>query len=149
MVLMGIVAIAIMVRFPLVEGRAKDLDLFSIYADPLILYGYVASIPFFIALSKAFRLLGYIRQDQAFSTGAVKTVRNIKHCALLLGVFMVLAGLYIMMFHHKSDDPAGFLAICIAAVFVTLAVAAGVGVFEKILQNGMDIKAGKEHIHEP
>ena len=49
-VLIGIVALAILIRFPSTEGRAKNLDLFRIYSDPFILYGYAASIPFFIAL---------------------------------------------------------------------------------------------------
>ena len=42
-VLIGIVALAIMTRFPLTEGRAVNLDLFSIYSDPFIIYGYVVS----------------------------------------------------------------------------------------------------------
>jgi hypothetical protein len=39
-----------LLRLPLLEGRAKDLDLFSIYADPFIWYGYITAIPFFMAL---------------------------------------------------------------------------------------------------
>ena len=42
-VLIGIVALAIMIRFPLTEGSAVNLDLFSIYSDPFIIYGYVVS----------------------------------------------------------------------------------------------------------
>ena len=34
-VLIGIAALAIMIRFPQTEGRAANLDLFSIYADPM------------------------------------------------------------------------------------------------------------------
>ncbi len=65
-VLIGIVALAIMIRFPLTEGRAANLDLFSIYADPFIIYGYLASIAFFVALYQAFKLLGYIGQNKVF-----------------------------------------------------------------------------------
>ena len=49
-VLIGIIALAILIRFPLTEGRAANLDLFNIYSDPFILYGYVASITFFVGL---------------------------------------------------------------------------------------------------
>ena len=59
-VLISIVALAIMIRFPQTEGRASNLDLFSIYADPFIVYMYLASIAFFVALYQAFKLLGYI-----------------------------------------------------------------------------------------
>jgi hypothetical protein len=71
-VLIGIVALAIMIRFPLIEGRAENLDLFSIYFDPFILYGYASSIAFFVALYKAFKLLGYIGQNKLFSPNSVK-----------------------------------------------------------------------------
>jgi hypothetical protein len=147
-VLIGIVALAIMIRFPLTEGRAASLDLFSIYSDPLILYGYAASIPFFIALYKAFKLLGYIRQNKAFSLSSVMTLRSIKYCAIVLSILIVLTGLYIRISHNKDDDPAGFLAMCIGTTFVSLVVATAVAVFEKILQNGVDIKSENEHLYE-
>jgi len=147
-VLIGIVALAIMIRFPLTEGRAANLDLFSIYTDPLILYGYAASIPFFIALYKAFKLLGYIGQNKAFSLNSVRTLSSIKYCAIALSILIVMAGIYIRIFHNKDDDPAGFLAICIVTTFVSLVVATAAAVFEKILQNGMDIKSENEELYE-
>ena len=146
--LIGIVALVIMIRFPSTEGRAENLDLFSIYADPFILYGYAASIPFFIALYKAFKLLGYIGQKKAFSLQSVKALRSIKYCAILLSIFIVMAALYVRIFHNKDDDPAGVLAMCIVFTFVSLVVATAVAVFEKILQNGMDIKSENEQLHE-
>jgi hypothetical protein len=147
-VLIGIVALAIMIRFPLTEGRAANLDMFSIYSDPFILYGYAASIPFFIALYKAFKLLGYIGQSKAFSLSSVRTLSSIKYCAIVLSIFIVMAGLYIRIFHNKDDDPAGFLAMCIVTTFVSLVFATAAAVFEKILQNGMDIKSENDQLYE-
>src|SRR3989344_3377924 len=83
---LGILALAIMIRFPLTEGRAVNLDLFSIYTDPFIIYGYVVSIAFFVALYQAFILLGYIRQNKVFSVHSVKALRNIKYCAIILSI---------------------------------------------------------------
>ena len=142
--LIGMVAMVSMIYFPLTEGRAANLDLFHIYADPFILYGYAASIPFFIALFKSFKLLGYIGQNKAFSLNSLNTLRSIKYCAILLSILIVLAGLYIKLFHAKDDDPAGFLALCFVATVISLAVAAGSSVFEKILQNGLHIKSENE-----
>jgi hypothetical protein len=141
------VALASMIWFPSTEGRAKNLDLFSIYSDPFILYGYAASILFFIALYKAFRLLGYIGQNKAFSLNAVRALRSIRYCAIILGILMVMTGLFIRIFHHKDDDPAGFLAMCMLATFVAGVVAAATVVFENILQHGMDIQSGNEQLH--
>lgn len=145
-VLLGILSLAIMIRFPLTEGRAANLDLFSIYSDPFILYGYAASIPFFISLYKAFKLLGYIGHNNAFSLNSVKTLKSIKYCAIVLSILIVMAGLYIRIFHSKGDDPAGFLAMCIGTTFISLVVATAVSVFEKILQNGVDIISENEQL---
>lgn len=140
-VLIGIAALAILIRFPLTEGRAVNLDLWSIYSDPLILYGYAASIAFFVALYKAFRLLGYIRQNKVFSSNAVGALKSIKYCALALSVLIVMAGLYIRIAHSKDDDPAGFLAICIMTTFVSIVIATAAAIFEKVLQNAIDMKS--------
>lgn len=140
-VLVGIVALAVMIRFPLTEGRAVNLDLFSIYADPFIIYGYIASIPFFIALYQAFNLLRYIGQDKVFSLSSVKALRTIKYCAIIVSVSIVLAGLYIRVFHANGDDPAGFLAMCIVTTFVSIVVATAAAVFEKTLQSAVELKS--------
>ena len=140
-VLIGIVALVILIWFPLTEGRATNLDLFSIYSDPFILYGYATSIAFFVALYKAFKLLGYIGQNKVFSSDSVGTLKSIKYCAIVLGILIATAGLYIKIFHNKEDDPAGFLAICIVTTFVSIVVATAAAIFEKILQNAMNMKS--------
>lgn len=60
----------------------------------------------------------------------------------------MMAGLYLKIFHNKEDDPAGFLAMCIVTTFVSLVVATAVAVFEKILQNGMDIISENEQLYK-
>jgi hypothetical protein len=140
-VLIGIVALAIMIRFPLTEGRAVNLDLFSIYADPFLIYGYLASIAFFVALYQAFKLLGYIRQNKVFSLNSVKALRAIKYCAVILSVLIVLAAVYIRIFHAQDDDPAGFIAVSVVTTFISIVVATAAAVFERTLQSAIDIKS--------
>jgi len=140
-VLIGIVVLAFMIVMPSTEGRAANLDLFSIYADPFILYGYAASVLFFIGLYKVFRLLGYMGQNKTFSLDSVKTLRSIKYCAIGLSIFIVMAGLYIRIFHHEDYDPAGFLAMCIVTTFGSIVVATVAAKFEKNLQHGLNIKS--------
>lgn len=143
-VLIGIIAIAIMIRFPLTEGRAANLDLFNIYADPFIIYGYLSSIAFFVALYQAFKLLGYVRQNKVFSLNSVKALRTIKHCAIILSVLVMMAGLYIRISYDGSDDPAGFLAMSIVITFISIVVATVAAVFERTLQSAVDIKSENE-----
>ena len=77
--LIAIGALIWLIWFPQLEGRAANLDLISIYKDPLIIYAYIGSIPFFVALYQAVKLLGYIDNNQVFSQAAVNEVRNIKY----------------------------------------------------------------------
>lgn len=140
-VLIGLVVLAVLIRLPLTEGRATNLDLLSIYLDPLILYGYATSIAFFVALYQAFKLLAYIGQNKVFSESSVAALKSIKYCAIVFGVLIVMAGLYIMISHHQDDDPAGFLAICIVTTFASIIVATAAAIFQKILQNAIDMKS--------
>ena len=134
-VLIGIVTLIVMIRFPLTEGRAVSLDLFSIYSDPFIIYGYTASISFFVALYQVFKLFGYIENNKIFSLSAVKALRNIKYCAIIQSILIVMAALYIGMFHGINDDPAGFIAIAILATLISIVIATTAAVFERVLQN--------------
>lgn len=140
-VLIGIAALVILIWFPLTEGRATNLDLFSIYFDPFILYGYASSIVFFVALYKAFKLLGYIGQNKVFSPNSVRALKSIKYCAIATSILILIAGIYVRIFHSKDDDPAGFIALCIVATFVSIVVATAAAIFEKILQNAIDMKS--------
>ncbi|MBI2406460.1 MAG: DUF2975 domain-containing protein [Candidatus Harrisonbacteria bacterium] len=140
-VALGIVALAIMIRFPLTEGRAVNLDLFSIYADPFIIYGYLASIAFFVALYQAFKLLGYIGQNKVFSLNSMRALRAIKYCAIVLGILIMMAAIYIRIFHAEGDDPAGFIAASIMATFISIVIATAAAVFERTLQSAVDIKS--------
>lgn len=99
------------------------------------------SIAFFMALFNAFKILGYIGQNKIFSAKSALAFKNIKYCAFLLGALIIGTGLYIKQFHHKDDDPAGFLALCMVATLITLIVATATIIFEKILHNAIDIKS--------
>src|SRR5215210_9573841 len=79
-VLIGIGALAFMLWEPHLEGRNAHATLFEIYfKDPFLAYAYLASIAFFVALSRAFTLLGYIAQNEAFSPNSVRALRTIKY----------------------------------------------------------------------
>lgn len=140
LVLIGLITETFLIWAPLIEGRATNLSLFRIYTDPFILLVYTASIPFFAALYQAFKLLKYIAQNQVFTSGAVQTLKRIKYCAIILSGLIVFAGLYIKIFHSKVDDPVGFLAVCIVTTFSSLVVASAAAIFEKLLQNAVDMK---------
>jgi hypothetical protein len=129
-----------LIWFPQTEGRATNLDLISIYTDPFIIYIYIGSTPFFVGLYQAFKLLNFIDANKAFSQGAVNTLRNMKFASLSLIGFIALAELYIRFFAH-GDDPAGPTALGILASFAVAVIATAAAVFQKLLQNAVDLKS--------
>lgn len=135
-VLIGLFVLFIMIWLPPNEGRAKNLNLIEIYTDPFILVIYASSFVFFVGLFKAFKLLGNIGQNREFAANSINLLKDIRYCALLLCALIVGAGLYISLFHHKDDDPAGFLAICIVFTFASVLVANITYIFEKKWRKG-------------
>jgi len=129
-----------MIWFPPTEGRAINLDLMSIYSDPFIIFVYIGSIPFFVGLYQAFKLLNLIDDNKAFSQLAVNTIRNMKLAALSLIGFIILALVYIR-FIANGDDVAGptMLGVCVALAFGVIAT--GASVFQKLFHNAVDIKS--------
>ncbi|HET9905180.1 MAG TPA: DUF2975 domain-containing protein [Anaerolineales bacterium] len=138
--LIGIVTLAAMIRLPQLEGRSANLDLISIYEDPLIIYTFLASIPFFIALYQGFKLLGYVDQNRVFSQLALEAVKKIKYCAMSLPVLIIIGEAYII-FGANGDDAAGPVALGIFATFASIVIATGVAIFERLLQNAVDLKS--------
>lgn len=138
--LVAIVVLAGLVWFPQIEGRAANLDLISIYSDPFIIYVYIASIPFFVALYQTFKLLELIDKNKFFSQVSVKAIRIIKYCAVTIIGFLVVAIFYIRVMAH-GDDPAGPTMLGLVAIFTSLVIATTAGIFQKLLQNAVDIKS--------
>lgn len=139
-VLIGIGALALMLWEPQIEGRNAHATTFQIYFnDPFLAYAYIASIPFFVALYQAFKVLGYAGQNKIFSQAAVKALRTIKYCAIAIIGFVAVSVIFIM-FADKDDRPAGvFMRILIA--FPSIVIATAAAMFEQILQNAVDIKS--------
>ena len=137
--LIAIGVAAALIFFPQTEGRAANLDLISIYKDPFIIYSYIASIPFFAALYQALRLLNYIDKNKIFSQDSVKAVGNIKYCSLTTSGFLLAAIIYIRTM-AGGDDPAGPSMLGFIAIFASLVIATAAGIFQKLLQNAVDMK---------
>ena len=139
-VLIGVGALALMLWEPHIEGRNAHATLFEIYfKDPFLAYAYIGSIPFFVALYQAFKVLGYVRQNKTFSQATVKALGTIKYCAIAI-IGFVAVGVIFMMFGDREDRPAGvFMRILIT--FPSIVVATTAAMFERILQNAVDIKS--------
>jgi hypothetical protein len=76
--------------------------------------------------------LGYVGQNKIFSQAAVKALRTIKYCALVLG-FCGGRRDHIML-NHGDDDAAGAVLLCALILFTSVVIATAAAVFERILQ---------------
>ena len=142
-VLIGIGALALLLWEPHLEGRNAHATNFEIYfKDPFLALVYVGSIPFFVALYQAFKLLGYAGQNKIFSEAAVKALATIKYCALAIIGFVVVEEIFIMLMNNRdSDNPGAPVFMGVLITFPSIVVATAAALFERILQNAVDIKS--------
>jgi hypothetical protein len=140
-VLIGVGALVVLLWEPHIEGRNAHATTFEIYfKDPFLALVYLGSIPFFAALYQAFKVLGFAGQNKVFSPAAVKALRTIKYCAIAIIGFVVVEEIFIML-NHGSDDPAGGVFMGILITFGSIVIATAAAMFERILQNAVDIKS--------
>ena len=133
---------------PHLEGRNVHATLFEIYfKDPFLAYVYLGSIPFFVGLHQAFKVLGYAGQNKVFSQAAVSALRTIKYCALITAGAIVAADTFLVI-HARlypeigaTDGPEGAVMLGIVATFASIVVATAAAVFERVLQSAVDIKS--------
>lgn len=101
---------------------------------------YAAAIPFYIALYQAFKLLGYIDKNKAFSDLSVQVLKNIKYCALTISGLYVL-GLPLFYLIAEKDDAPGIILIGMVMVFASLVIAVFAAVLQMLLKEAIAIKS--------
>lgn len=140
LLVIAILVMAGLLWFPQTEGRAANLDLMSIYADPFIIYIYIGSIPFFVGLYQAYTLVKLIEVNKFFSQHAVNTLKHIRATSFVLVGMIAVAEIYIRFFVH-GDDPAGPTMMGIVVSLGVLVVATVATIFQKLLQRAMEMKS--------
>lgn len=140
LILIGLGAAAALLIEPRLEGVNAHASNLQIYLNGFILLVYAGSIPFFIGLYQAFRLLTCFRQDRVLSPEAVRALRIIKLCALAVIGFVVVEEIVILLTHGK-DDAAGGVAMGVFISFGAIVVAAAAAIFERTLQGAVEIKS--------
>jgi Protein of unknown function (DUF2975) len=139
-VLIGLGALAFLLWEPHIEGRNQHATIFQVYFhDPFLAYAYTASIPFFVALYQAFKVLGYAGRNQIFTQAAVKALRTIKYCAISILGFVAVSVIF-MPFGDPDDRPPG-VVMRIVVTFGSIVVATVAAMFERIFQNAVDLKS--------
>lgn len=107
---------------------------------PVLTGMYGSAIPFFVALYQALRLLSYIDKNKAFSELSVKALKNIKYCAIAIGILYAACAPFLYLMAEKDDAP-GILALGLVIAFASMVVAVFAAVLQKLLKNAIDIKS--------
>ncbi|RKN84502.1 DUF2975 domain-containing protein [Paenibacillus ginsengarvi] len=138
--LVGIPIVALcLIGLPMIVKEAADyFPAYMLY--PVLAGMYISAVPFFIALYQAFRLLGYIDRNIAFSELSVGALKKIKNCAIAICILYVavLPFLYLMA---EMDDAPGLIVIGLVISFASVVIAVFAAVLQKLLQTAIDIKS--------
>lgn len=134
--LIGIAVLAVC-AFVLPYGIQTDVT--GMYG-PILLGLYVPAVPFFFALYQALQLLTYIDKNKAFSELSVKALLNIKRSAIVISLLFAAGMPYIFNVADRDDAP-GVVALGLIIIFASVVIATFAAVLQKLVQNGLDLKA--------
>jgi hypothetical protein len=107
---------------------------------PIVVGMYATVIPFYIALYQAFRLLGYIDMNKAFSKLSVEALKNIKKCAVTISILYVVIMPFVFLLAELDDAP-GLVIIGMVPIFASMVIAVFAAVLQRLLQEVIDIKS--------
>ncbi|MBF7097563.1 DUF2975 domain-containing protein [Alkalibacter mobilis] len=115
------------------------IPIYSGIIYPIIVGLYFTSIPFYIALFNGFKLLNYIDKNIAFSDISVRTLKNIRSCAISICLIYTLIMPFVYLLADKDDAP-GLIIMGMIPLFASLVVAVFSAVLQKLLQEAIIIK---------
>ena len=141
--LMGVPVLALCIYglFQLSNNPANPDYAYMLY--PAIVIMYISAIPYFVALSQSYRLLIYIDKNKAFSSIAVRSLKNIKYCAITISSLYVVMMPFVFIVADKDDAP-GLVVIGMVFIFASMVIAVFAAVLQKLLKEAINIKEENE-----
>lgn len=138
--LIGVIVLSLCIFFLpwLANDTAEMFPEFAFLQYPVLLGLYVTTIPFFVALYQAIRLLKLIDNEDAFSESSVNSLNLIKYCAITISILYVIG--FILLMSQSALHP-GIAIIGFIIIFASVVIAVFAGVLQKLLRNALDIKS--------
>ena len=131
----------IIIGLPVIVLCIFLLPLFADYLSYTIISGvYATAIAFFFALYQAFKLLSYIDGNKAFSELSVTALKNIKYCAVIIGIIYA-AIIPFLIPVAEADDAPGLIGFPLIFIFASSVIAVFAAVLQKLLKEAIDIKS--------
>lgn len=146
-VLTSISALTFLLWEPHIEGVNANAGFFEVYLDSFIIYIYLASIPFFVALYQAYKVLGYIGKNMTFSQAALEALSKIKYCAFITAGLIIATDIFLLI-HARLypeigavDGPEGAVMLGLITAFISVVIGTTAVIFERILQKAVELKS--------
>ncbi|WP_249871784.1 DUF2975 domain-containing protein [Oceanobacillus saliphilus] len=138
--LIGVIVLSLCIFFLpwLANDTAEMFPEFAFLQYPVLLGLYLTTIPFFVALYQAIRLLKLIDNEDAFSESSVNSLNLIKYCAITINILYVIGSILLM---SQSALHPGIAIIGFIIFFASVVIAVFAGVLQKLLRNALDIKS--------
>ncbi|XMB67416.1 DUF2975 domain-containing protein [Mycoplasmatota bacterium zrk1] len=139
-IIIGIPTIALCIfGLPWIANEAAEIHQELVcFMYPVIIGIYVSAIFFFVALYQALRLLSYIEKNKAFSELSVRSLKNIKYCAITISILSVL-GMPLFYIIAEIDDAPGIILIGLVYTFGSIVVAAFADVLQNIFKDAIEM----------
>ena len=116
-VFIGLGALTFLLVEPHLEGVNARRTVAEIYfQDPFLAYVYLGSIAFFVALYRAFKLLGSVRRNGEPTPTMLVALLGIRRCGYVLLSFVAGGTAFIIRYGDPADRPAGFMMCLLATV---------------------------------
>jgi hypothetical protein len=137
-IMMGLVVLCISL-FGLPKLAAYSEEAYSEFAHlrwPVLFGLYMTEIPFYLALFQSFQLVGLIKQNNAFSEGAVKKLRLIKLYAWSI-TLLYLAGALLLL--TQSALHPGIAITGIVIIFSSVTISVFASVLQELLIHALEL----------
>ncbi|WP_391209559.1 DUF2975 domain-containing protein [Psychrobacillus sp. L4] len=122
----------------LATDAAKMNPEYAYLRFPVLIGMYITSIPFFLALYHAWKLLNYIESENAFSKLSVMALRHIKNNAISIIILYVI-GLFLLVSQNALHP--GIAIIGAVIIFATLVISVFAEVLQELLRSALEIKS--------
>ncbi|KNZ41602.1 DUF2975 domain-containing protein [Acetobacterium bakii] len=105
---------------------------------PILIWIYITTIPFFVALFEGFKLLKYIESENAFSELGVESLNHIKQCGI--GI-IILYGIGLVILGFQNVLHPTMLIIAATIIFAALSISLFAAVLQELLKTALEIKS--------
>lgn len=145
-VLIGMTVLVLCIFWlPGIASRDAESNLETAYLQyPFLVCAYILSIPSFVTLYQAFKLLSYIDRNKTFSELSVRALKYIKYCAITISILIAVGIIISAAIFYGSEDITGIIMLALISIFASSVIAIFAAILQRLLQEAIDIKSENE-----